>query len=138
MAQFLLVSRRNLILFMALDPKVEKRIDTLYRTTRQMPLLTILGLFIPLVLLIGGPLGLMYWFWRRGLLQAADSGSLELDSVPPPLPGAKQSGELSPAAKLEYIRNHKHTLLLPGLVLAVVVILIGGLICFTVVTHHRQ
>jgi hypothetical protein len=74
-----------------------------------MPILAILGIFVPILLVIGGPLGLLYWFWRRDLLQAADSGALGLNWGPPPLPGARQSGELSTAAKLDFIRSHKHS-----------------------------
>jgi hypothetical protein len=123
---------------MALDPKLEKKIDTIYRNTRQMPLLAILGLFVPIILVIGGPLGLLYWFWRRDILQAADSGALALDSVPPPLPNAKRSGELSTAAKFDFIRSHKHSLLIPAYMLAAFVILVGSFICFLVITHPRQ
>ena len=119
-------------------PKLEKRIDTLYRNTRQMPLLSILGIFVPLVLLIGAPLGLLYWFWRRDLLQSADSGALALDPAPPPLPNTRQSGELSTATKLDFIRSHRHSLLIPAYMLGAFVLVIGGLICFVVITHPRQ
>ena len=98
---------------MSLDTKLEKRIDTLYRNTKQMPILVILGFFVPITLVISGPLGLVYWFWRRALLLAADSGTLTLETVPPPIPGARPAGGLSPAAKLDFIRRHKHSLLIP-------------------------
>jgi hypothetical protein len=123
---------------MPLEPKIEKKIDTLYRNTRQMPILAILGIFVPILLVIGGPLGLLYWFWRRDLLQAADSGALGLNWGPPPLPGARQSGELSTAAKLDFIRSHKHSLLIPAYMLAAFVVLVGSFICFLVITHPRQ
>jgi hypothetical protein len=123
---------------MPLDTKLEKRIDTLYRNTKLMPILAILGILVPIFLVISGPLGLLYWFWRRNLLQAADSGALALDSVPPPLPGARPSGELSSRAKLDFIRDHKHSLLIPCYLLVVFVVLVGSFICFLAVTHPRQ
>ena len=126
-------------LLMPLDPKLEKKIDTIYRNTRQMPILAILGIFVPFILVIGGPLGLLYWFWRRDILPAADSGSLGLDSVPPTLPpAARQSGGLSPATKLDFIRSHKHSLLIPIYMLGAFVVVVGCFIAFLVITHPRH
>ena len=121
-----------------LDPKLEKKIGTIYRNTKQMPILAILGIFVPFILVIGGPFGLLYWFWRRDILQAADSGTLGLDSVPPPLPTARQSGELSPATKLDFIRSHKHSLLIPIYMLGAFVVVVGCFITFLVITHPRH
>ena len=44
---------------MSLDPQLEKKIDTVYRGTKQMPFLAILGMFVPIVLVLGGPIGLL-------------------------------------------------------------------------------
>jgi hypothetical protein len=122
---------------MPLDTKLAKRIDTLYRNTKQMPTLAILGIFVPIILVIGGPLGLLYWFWRRELLQTVDSGALSLDLVPPPLPGERQTGELSAAAKLDFVRTHKHSLLIPFYLLIALIVVVGSFICFLVITHPR-
>jgi hypothetical protein len=121
---------------MPLEPKIEKRIDTLYRNTRQMPLLAILGILVPIILIIGGPLGLLYWFWRRDLLRAVDSGAIVLDPVPPSLPGTRQSGNLSSAAKLEFIRSRKQSLLIPFYLLVVTLILIGVFIVLAAIHDH--
>ena len=123
---------------MPLDPKLEKKIDTLYRNTKQMPILAILGIFIPFIFFIAGPLGLLYWFWRRDILLAADSGTLGLESVPPPLPGAKPLGELSPASKLDFIRSHKHSLLIPIYILGAFLVVVGCFIAFLVITNPRH
>lgn len=126
---------------MSPDPKLEKKIDTLYRNTNQMPLLAILGIFVPIVLVIGGPLGLFYWFWRRKLLEAIDSGGLVLAAAPPPLPSAGRVAELSSAAKLDFIRLHKHALLIPLYILAaglVAIVVIIGLVAIASSTAHSH
>jgi hypothetical protein len=119
------------------DPKLEKRIDTLYRNTKQMPILAVVGLFVPIALLIGGPLGLLYWYWRKGLLNAIDSGKLAVDLAPPPLPSGGRMRELSSRAKLDYIRDHPHALLIPLYLLGAFVVLLGALLGYLIITDTR-
>ena len=122
---------------MPLDLKLEKKIDTLYRNTKQMPILAIVGIFVPIALVIGGPLGLLYWFWRRGLLEALDSGRLVFDPAPPPLPSPGRVAELSSPAKLDFIRSHKHALLIPLYLLGAFVVILGSFIGYLVITDTR-
>ncbi len=44
-----------------MDARTEKRIEELYRNAKQMPLLTVLGLLVPIVLLFAVPLGIVYF-----------------------------------------------------------------------------
>ena len=122
---------------MPLDPKLEKKIDTVYRGTRQMPFMALLGMFVPIVLVLGGPIGLLYWFWRRGLLEAVDSGRLHLETVPPPVPSRGRVPDLSPSAKLDFIRSHKHSLLIPLYMLGTVVAVVGAFLGYLVITDPR-
>ncbi len=122
---------------MPLDPKLEKKIDTLYRNTKQMPIFAVLGIFVPIALVIGGPLGLLYWFWRRRLLEAADAGRLVFAPTPPPLPSPGRVAELSTPAKLDFIRRHKHALLIPLYLLAAFAAIFGAFIGYLVIKDTR-
>ena len=120
------------------DTKLKKKIDIIYRATKLAPILAIVQFFSPYIVIfvvsyfvVGDGnikntfiiwrflnivlplLGLVFWFWRLYLLRTADSSTLGLDSVPPPLASAKQSGQISTAAKLDFIRRHDHFLLIP-------------------------
>ena len=110
------------------DSKFEEKIDSVYRITKQMPIVSVLGLLVPIILVIGCVIGLFHWFRRWNLLKAVDSGRVILDQAPPPIPNAIQSGELSSVAKLDFIRNNKHTLLVPLYIAFAIAVLVGGFI----------
>ncbi len=63
-----------------MDDAQAKRIDGLYRNAKQMPILAVLGVLVPLLLLLGAPLGILYASWRKGLLSDIDAGKIELDA----------------------------------------------------------
>jgi hypothetical protein len=105
--------KNDTTLLMTPDPKLKKKIDIIYRATKLVPILTIVLFCVPYITIILALLGLVFWFKRRNLLKAADSGASGLDSVTPPLASAKQSGQISTAAQLDFIRRHKHFLLIP-------------------------
>jgi hypothetical protein len=86
---------------MEADKATLKKIDTLYKTTKQMPLVTILGLAIPLIMLIAGCLSFLYASWRKKILAATDAGHLHVPDKD----------------KIQYLRQHKLRLLLPGYIL---------------------
>jgi hypothetical protein len=99
---------------MPLDPKIEKRIDTIYRNTKQVPILIIISFTIfPIALIIGAALGPFSWLRRRNLLGEIDSGILVLESAPVELHSSKRTKNLSTTAKVHYIRSRKHALLIP-------------------------
>ena len=122
---------------MAYDKKLEKKIDTLYRNTKQMPILAAVGVIVPIILVIGGGLGLLYWFWRRDLLAAADSGKLRFDPAPPPLLSPGRVVELSLAEKFDFIRSHKHSLLIPLYLFVAFAFVLCAFIAFLVITGPR-
>jgi hypothetical protein len=122
---------------MPLNPKIEKKIDTLYRNTKQLPLLAILGVIVPIILIIAGPLGILYWCWRRDLLRDVDGGNIVLDASPPPLPSTAKAAELSTSAKLKFIREHPHSLLVPVYLLGAYAVLLGVIIAVAVISAPK-
>ena len=124
------VRRRRENTRMPLDARTAKRIDRLFHNTKQMPTVAVMGLIIPIALLIGGPLGLLYWVWRRALLADVDAGHLPFDPVPPPISGSNRTISLSPAEKIAFICARPHALLMPlyfliffsGLMLALILL----------------
>ena len=109
-----------------MDKDNEKRLDTLYRNTKQMPILTILGIFVPIVLFVAAPLGILYSIWRRNFLRDIDSEKFALTD-----PETPTQGVLSNSEKLEFIRVRKVSLLAPTMVVGAYILLIIGVIVFT-------
>lgn len=83
------------------DKATLKKIDTIYKTTQQMPLVLILGLLFPVILLAAGGLSFVYASWRKNILAAIDAGQFVAQDED----------------KIQYIREHRVRLLLPGYVL---------------------
>ena len=86
-----------------MDKATYKQIDSLYRNLKQLPLLAVLGILVPILLPIVPLLSLAYLFLRSRLLSEVDSGDIAID----PVADAQSAkvGELSVIRKLEYIRN---------------------------------
>lgn len=99
----------------ATDPRVEKRIDSLYRNVKQIPVLSILGLLVPIALLFAFPLALIYMFLRAKLLRDIDDGTVVIN----PLEDRRSSNphELSVSQKVHYLRYHAARLWVPILIL---------------------
>ncbi|HEX2475403.1 MAG TPA: hypothetical protein VHK01_11685 [Lacipirellulaceae bacterium] len=86
-----------------MDKKTDKRIDSLYRNLKQLPLLAVLGIIVPILLPFVPLLCLAYLYLRSRLLTEIDSGAIAID----PVTDAQTAkvGEVSVINKLEYIRN---------------------------------
>jgi hypothetical protein len=85
------------------DKKTSKRIDSLYRNIKQLPLLAVLGIFIPILLPFVPLLCLAYLYLRSRLLAEIDSGKLPIDLVADSK--TAKVGELSVVDKLKVIRS---------------------------------
>lgn len=109
----------------SLDAKTIARIDSLYSNAKVMPWLCVAGIFVPLVLLVGGLLGLLYWFWRKALLAQLDA--LSANPVGHLLPDEGRGGP-SLAQKIIVIREAKLTFLSPGIVFIAYAVIVGGLV----------
>jgi hypothetical protein len=96
-----------------IDTATIERIDYLYRRTRLTPLLTVLGVFIPIVFICLVPLSLLYLFQRRQLLRELSGNSIDetLGNVSP--------GEPSITHKIEFVRARKWLLLVPSFIFAI-------------------
>ncbi|QDT15444.1 hypothetical protein [Alienimonas californiensis] len=79
-----------------------KRVDSLYRNLKQLPMMTVLGVLVPVLILILPPVGLAYWWLRRRLLANVDAGRIVVE--PHDRKGSKR-GRPSTAKQLEYIRH---------------------------------
>ena len=101
-----------------LDPKFVERLNTVYRSSKQMILLSILGVFIPIVLVFGAALGLIYFFQRKSLLSEIDSKNLQITQ---PL-----------LDEVAYLRNNKQELLLPLYFLLGYGALLVGVVAFAI------
>ncbi len=53
----------------SMEPKLYRRLDALYRNGRLLPLITVLAIFVPILMLIVAPLGLVYAVQRYYLLK---------------------------------------------------------------------
>jgi hypothetical protein len=87
-----------------MDQKTRKRIDSLYRNVKQIPILGAIGLFMPLFALITGPLALAYLYLRSKLLSEIDRGVIDIDAIAQGEP--LRPGEPSTWWKVEYLRHH--------------------------------
>ena len=96
-----------------MDPKVQKHLDNLYRNTQQMPILNVFCLFVPVLLLISVPVGLLYAYQRRQLLKRVDSGEWPVPQTPP-LPG-----QVSLSDKVNAVRRRNLRLWVPTILLGV-------------------
>ena len=80
--------------------KQTERVDSLARSLRQVPLFTLLCVFIPLFWLFLPLVTLAYWWSRRGVLADYEAGRLrveEHDLAP------RTGGRPSPAQQLDFI-----------------------------------
>jgi hypothetical protein len=86
-----------------MDKKTSKRIDSLYRNMKQLPLLAVLAVFVAILLPFVPLLCLAYIYLRSRLLREIDSGKIPID---PATDGqSAKVGELTNVQKLEYIRS---------------------------------
>jgi hypothetical protein len=87
----------------SMDEKALKRIDSLYRNMKQLTLLAVLAIIVPILLPFVPLLCLAYLYLRSRLLAEIDSGKIPIDPV---MDGqTAKVGEISTIHKLEYIRN---------------------------------
>jgi hypothetical protein len=86
-----------------MDKKASKRIDSLYRNIKQLPLLAVLGIIIPILLPFVPLLCLAYLYLRSRLLQEIDSGKIPIDPVADSR--TEKVGDISVMRKLETIRT---------------------------------
>ncbi len=77
-----------------------KRIDSLYRNCKQMPIFTLFGFVIPLFLLIGAPLGFVYAADRKKLLKGIADGEIEVDR-------RARTKNISVGAQIDFIEKNK-------------------------------
>jgi hypothetical protein len=96
-----------------IDTATADRVDYLYRRTRLTPLLSVLGVFIPIVFICLVPLSLLYLFQRRQLLRELSGAAIDQtpDEIGP--------GELSIRQKIEFVRKRKWFLLVPSFIFAI-------------------
>ena len=106
-----------------MDAKTEKHIDQLYRNSRQMVLLSILGLFVPIVLVIAAPLGIMYALERSRLLKKVDRGNLDIAGSAEPAPGTASASD-----KITYLRERPIRFLIPAIIVGAYLVLIAAII----------
>lgn len=108
--------------------KLSKRLDTLYRSARQMSGLTLFGVVIPILLPIAASLGLLYHFWRRKLLAAPEFQDIMRSIQSADKRSRKRLAEgTDVTAKLAYLYLHGSAFLFP--VILVAVILIFTIVC---------
>jgi hypothetical protein len=116
----------------AVDAKLDKHIDTLFRNSQMMPVVTIMGVFIPIVLVFAGPLGLVYAAQRARLLRRIDNGELSL-SGPPPLPGA-----VSVQDKIATLRRQSLRLIVPGIIMGVYALFLAAVMLMVVLGNRSR
>lgn len=94
-----------------MDPRLAKRIDHLYRNCKQMPLLCILGLFVPIILLFVAPLSLVYAAQRSRLLR-------EVKSIDLAASDAERRVRPTPAEQVSYLQNNGISFYAPLMIMA--------------------
>jgi len=99
-----------------LDQKFISRLNTVYRTSKMMIILCVLGFFMPFILLIAGALGVLYYFWRKSILAEVDAKGLILPQ--------------QQRIEVDYLRANKQELLLPLYFLLGFAVLMAGVIAF--------
>jgi hypothetical protein len=92
-----------------MDEKLNKRIDSLYRNLRSFPLLIVVSVLIPIFLLFLPLLSLAYLYLRGKLLREIDSGMAIIE----PAPDLPYSKVLTPAQKVDRIREYGKALWVP-------------------------
>lgn len=101
------------------NARVAKRVDSLYRNVKMMPVLTALGLFVPLMLMLAVPLALVYLFLRRQLLEGIDRGAIVIDP------------NHAAAEQVAYLREHSLRLWAPlyvaGVWIALFTVIFGSI-----------
>jgi hypothetical protein len=95
-----------------LDPKLEKRIDSLYRNAKQLPLLAIFGLFIPVIMLFAAPLGLVYAWQKARLLKLLEGVDLD---------GGIPIGKVTTAKKIECLTRWNARFYVPSILMAIAI-----------------
>jgi hypothetical protein len=65
----------------SIDPKTLKKIDSLVSNSKSMIAICIVGIFIPIILLIGTVLGIYCWFSRKELLKDINLSELESPEI---------------------------------------------------------
>jgi len=120
---------------MAIDIKTAKRIDSLYRNMKSMPVLTIISVFVPILLLFAPLLSLSYLYLRKKLLKEIDTGQIVVDR----LDDEKYSkpGELTVVQKIDYIRKNNFRIIMPLAIMIGVALVIGlAIVCTSVTIGH--
>jgi hypothetical protein len=120
---------------MAIDIKTAKRIDSLYRNMKSMPLLTIIAVFVPILLLFAPLLAMAYLYLRTKLLKELDSGEIVIDR----LDDGKFSkqGEPTVSEKIDYIRSHNSRIVMPVVIMVGVALVIAfAIVCTSVTIGH--
>jgi hypothetical protein len=107
-----------------MDSRTAKRIDSLYRNMKSMPVLTVLSVLVPILLLFAPLLSLAYLYLRAKLLRDVEAGRIVLDPVVDSRP--PKAGESSIQEKLNYISDNNSRILMP------LVIMLGAAILITV------
>ena len=120
---------------MAIDKKTARRIDSLYRNMKSMPVLTVLAVIVPIFLLFAPLLSLAYLFVRTKLLQEVDSGRIVIDPLDDE--NFSKPGEPTVSEKIDYIRTHNSRIVMPLVIMVVVALLIAmAIVCTSVTIGH--
>jgi|SRR6476659_5785354 len=114
-----------------MDAKTAKRIDSLYRNMKSMPLLTVLAILVPIFLLFAPLLSLAYLYLRAKLLKEIDSGQIVVDPVADA--GLTKPGEPTISEKIDYIRNNNSRILMPLVIMVGFALVIALLIVCSIV-----
>jgi hypothetical protein len=93
-----------------MEQKTIARINSLYSASKIMPWVCVLGIFIPILLIFGSLLGLLYRYQLSKLLILLDQQSSA--NLPPPLPVKGKTV----AEKIEHIRKAKLAFVAPLIV----------------------
>lgn len=110
-----------------MDKKSATRVDGVYRSIKQLPLLGCLGLLIPIIGILLLPIAIVYSRVMSGLLRDFESGKLVIedhDRI------SEKPGELSTEQKLDFLQNGDTRMWVPYLTGSIWVLLILFVVIF--------
>ena len=104
-----------------------KRVDSLYRNLRSLPLLTLLSVVVPPLLVVLLPVGIGYWALRRGVIRDNAAGQFPVE---PADRRSAKPGDKTTEQKLDYILHRPGAVWVPLAVGAGWLILLAAGITF--------
>ncbi len=119
-----------------MDERTVKRVDSVYRNIRQMPLLSALGIFVPIVGIVLLPVAIGYSFFLSSLLRQYRNQEIQFGAE---AHFSQRDGEPSTEQKLVFLqRNGRRHLLFPFIVGSGWILFIIGIMFLIIILEMNR